>query len=211
MEFLAELARNKTSVRVEIEHSPLKFNSQLTLKKGAVIIAKPGGLREGLAKGSRVRLRIPGHGKREFRLVVTTPNFNLANGNAVFICDAPEGEVESKRESERFDVRRFGNLRLELASEEFRVIDISVSGLKVVTAADQAEEYFPLGKELHSAHIRVGANVQVDLARIVPRAHHGSTVGCEFAVKQQTPSETYLKHLLDSLSKAETQRMTVSI
>lgn len=41
MEILADLARNKTPVRVEIEGTLIKFNSQLTLKKGSVVVAKP--------------------------------------------------------------------------------------------------------------------------------------------------------------------------
>jgi hypothetical protein len=56
----------------------------------------------------------------------------------------------------------------------------------------------------------LGANARVDLERIVPRAHHGTSVGCEFAVSKGSPSERYLTHLLDSLTKAEMQRMATA-
>lgn len=211
MELLAELARNKTTVRIEVEGTLIKFNSQLTLKKGSVVVAKPVGLKEGLGAGNYVRMRPPVGGARELRLKVLTPHFNLASGNAVFVCEAPEAEVAARRESDRFDVTRYNNLRLVLGSVEFRLADVSATGLKVQTAGQQAQEYFPLGRELSGAHIMLGSNARVDLERVVPRAHHGAYVGCEIAVSRDGTSERYLNHLLSSLTKAESQRLSATL
>jgi hypothetical protein len=210
LEVLAELARDKTPVRVEIEGTLIKFNSQITLKKGSVVVAKPMGLKEGLNAGTFVRLRLPGSARREMRLKVVTPHFNLASGNAVFVCDAPEKPVEAHRETDRYDVTRYSNLRLVLGTEEYRLTDISSTGFKVLASGSQVHQHFPLGRELHSAHIMLGANARVDLERIVPRAHHGTGIGCEFAVGRGSASERYLDHLLTSLTKAETQRMSAT-
>lgn len=211
LDILAELTRNKTPIRVEIENSLAKFNSQLTLKKGQIVVAKPLGLKEGLNVGTYVRVRVPGNARRELRLRVNTSHFNLANGNAVFICDAPEGEVSARRESERFDVTRYSNLRLVVGTAEFRLMDVSSSGFKVISTPAQAQQVFPLGKELRSTHLMLGTNARVDLERVVPRSHMGSSVGCEFDVKRDGASEKYLNHLLASLTKAESERMgTVS-
>ncbi len=207
LEALAELARKKTPVRVEVENSQIRFNSQLTLKRGMVVIAKPPGLREGFATDAFVRLRMPGAGRHELRLKVKSPHVNLANGNIVFICDAPEAEVDSRRESERFDVTRYNNLRLVMETVDFRLLDVSESGLRAIANATEAERYFPLGKELRSAHLKLGAKVRVDLEKVVPRALMPAAVGCEFAVMQDSIAERYLTHLLDSLKKAEEARL----
>lgn len=210
LETLADLSRNRTPVRVEIENTLIKFNSQLTLKKGTVVIAKPLGLKEGLAVGTHVRLRIPGSGRRELRLHVNAPHFNLSNGNAVFICDAPEGEVSARRESDRFDVMRYNNVRLVVGSEHFRLMDVSSTGFKALCTPAQAQQFFPLGKELHGAHVDLGTNVRVDLVKLVPRSHQSGSVGCEFEVKRDSASERYLHQLLSSLTKAESERMTTT-
>ena len=207
LEILAELTRNKTPIRVEIENTLIKFNSQLTLKKGTVVIAKPLGLKDELSAGAHVRVRVPGSGRRELRLHVNTPHFNLSSGNAVFICDAPEKDISARRESDRYDVTRYNNLRLVMGSEQFRLVDVSSTGFKVLCTPAQAQQYFPLGKELHALHIMLGTNARVDLEKVVPRSHHGTSVGCEFEVKRDTASERYLNHLLASLTKAESERM----
>jgi hypothetical protein len=205
LEILAELARNKAPVRVEIENTLVKFNSQLTLKKGTVVIAKPLGLKDGLTFGSYVRVRLPGSARREMRLRVITPHFNLTSGNAVFVCEAPEREVSARREADRFDVTRFNNLRLVIGSEQFRLVDVSSTGFKVMINPVQAQQHFPIGRELHSAYMMLGTNARVDLKSLVPRSHMGVSVGCEFEV-MPGPSERYLNHLLTSLTKAETDR-----
>jgi hypothetical protein len=206
MEILADLARNKTPVRIEIENTLIKFNSQMTLKKGTVVIAKPLGLKEGLNVGSYVRIRIPGGGRRELRLQVNTPHFNLTSGNSVFVCDAPESEVSARRESDRYDVTRYNNLRLVLGAEQFRLVDVSSTGFKVLVTNQQAE-HFPLGGTIHSAFIMLGANARVDLDKVIPRSHHGGSIGCAFEVSPDGVSARYLNHLLASLTKAETDRM----
>jgi hypothetical protein len=207
LEMLADYSRNKTPVRVEIEGANVRFLTQLTLKKGSVVLAKPVGLKTELHVNSVVRLRPADDSQKELRLKVITPHFNLSSGNAVFICEAPEGEVAARRQADRFDVTRYNNLRLVVGGEQFRLVDVSKTGFKVMTNTGQAQHYFPIGKELHAAHIMLGSNARVDLVRVVPRAYHITSVGCEFDVKRDGASERYLEHLVDSLTKAETERM----
>ena len=209
LEILADLARNKTPVRVEIENTLIKFNSQLTLKKGSVVIAKPLGLKEGINVGTYVRIRIPGGGRRELRLQVNTPHFNLSSGNAVFVCDAPEAEVSARRESDRFDVTRYSNLRLVVGGEQFRLVDVSSTGFNAISTVQQAQQHFPIGREIQGAYIMLGSNARVDLQKLIPRSHqHGMSIGFEFEVSREGASAKYLNHLLSSLTKAETERMS---
>lgn len=209
MEILADLARNKTPVRVEIENTLIKFNSQLTLKKGSVVVAKPLGLRDGITLGTHVRIRIPGGGRRELRLEVNTPHFNLSSGNAVFVCDAPEAEVSARRESDRYDVTRYNNLLLVVGTDQFRLVDVSSTGFKALSTPQQAQQHFPIGREIVGAYIKLGSNARVDLAKLVPRSHHqGVSIGFEFEVSREGTSAKYLNHLLSSLTKAETDRMS---
>jgi hypothetical protein len=207
LEILAELARTKTAVRVEVENSHIRFNSQLTLKRGMVVIAKPPGLREGFVVDSFVRMRTTQGAQREYRMKVKSPHVNLANGNVVFICEAPEAAVSSQRAAERFDVTRYNNLRLVMNTVDFRLLDVSGSGIRVVTNATEAEQFFPLGQALGDAHLKLGAKVRVDLQKLVPRSRQPAAVGCEFEVRQDATSGRYMAHLLDSLKKSEEARL----
>ena len=207
LEFLAELARTKAPVRVEVENSQVRFNSQLTLKRGMVVIAKPPGLSEGFGTDTFVRVRTSQGTRHEFRMQVKSPHVNLANGNTVFICEAPHGEVNSQRNAERFDVTRYNNLSLVMSTVEFRLLDVSQSGLRAVTNPTEAEKFFPLNHELHSTHLKLGAKVHVDLERLVPRARLPVAVGCEFTIAPDSMSERYMTHLLDSLKKTEEERL----
>ncbi len=204
LELLADLSREKTPVRIEVENSPLRFDSQLSLKKGNVVIAKPLRVSQELTAGCFVRVRIPGKGKRQMRLEVTTPHFNLASGNAVFICKAPEGEVTSRRRDDRFDVRRFNNLNLILSNREFRLVDFSPQGFKVQLSSTVMQQEFPIGLNLRTAYLRMGPKAKVNFERVVPRTIiNGTMVGCEFEVQQDGISEHNLTHLLNSLAKVQ--------
>ena len=207
LEFLAELARTKAPVRVEVENSQVRFNSQLTLKRGVVVIAKPPGLREGFGTDTFVRMHTLHGASHEFRMKVKSPHVNLASGNAVFICEAPHSEVSSQRNSERFDVTRYNNLRLVMNTVEFRLQDVSKSGLRAIATPSEAERFFPLNHELRSAHLKLGAKVRVDLEKLVPRARLPVAVGCEFTIASDPTSGRYLTHLLDSLKKTEEERL----
>jgi hypothetical protein len=210
LEELGRLEANRAVIRVEIEGNAVHFNSRLSVKKDTVVIAKPMGLREGLESGGYVRFRLPESPNREVRLEVLTPHFNLASGNAVFLCRLPtQGPAAAKRKADRYNVSHFANVQLVIASRarEFRVVDVSLSGCKVLTTPLEAQTYFPLNRELGLVHIQVGSKAKVELNAVIARSHLGSSVGCEFSVKGEGPSQVYLSHLIKSLEKAETERL----
>ena len=103
----------------------------------------------------------------------------------------------------------FANVQLVIANRarEFRVVDVSLTGCKVLTTPLEAQTYFPLNRELGQVHIQVGSKAKVELNTVIARSHHGASVGCEFSVKGEGPSQVYLSHLIKSLEKAETERL----
>jgi len=212
-ELLDELGRLEASrsvIRVEIEGNSVHFNSRLSVKKDTVVIAKPMGLREGLESGGYVRFRLPESPDREVRLEVLTPHFNLSSGNAVFLCRLPsQGPAHAKRKADRYNVSHFANVQLVITGRgrEFRVVDVSLTGCKVLTTPLEAQSYFPLNRELGQVHIQVGSKAKVELVAVIARSHLGASVGCEFSVKGDGPSQVYLSHLIKSLEKAETERL----
>ncbi|HUJ73420.1 MAG TPA: hypothetical protein VL359_01120 [bacterium] len=211
MEILTDIARNKTPVRVEIEGEHTRFRSQLALKQGMVVLSKPATLVDSLSVGSHVRISVPGNEARQLRMEVTNSHFNLSNGNAVFVCDAPQPPPQpSRRAHQRYDVSRFNNLLLYLPGMDgFRLVDVSATGLKLLIPAWEALQTFPLGSTLNAAHIQVGSSARVDLEALIPRQHYVQTVGCEFQVMADGISSRYLNHLLATLDKAQAHRLQI--
>jgi hypothetical protein len=207
---LSRLESERAVIRVEIEGSSVHFNSRLSMKKDTVVIAKPIGLRDGLEAGGFVRFKMPDDPSREVRLEVVTPHFNLSSGNAVFLCRLPtQGAAPAKRKADRYNVSHFANVVLVIntRAREFRVVDVSLTGCKVLTTPLEAQTYFPLNREMAQVHIQVGSKAKVELSTVVARSHLGASVGCEFSVKGDGPSQVYLSHLIKSLEKAETERL----
>jgi hypothetical protein len=210
LESLNRLESSRSPVRVEIEGSAVHFNSRLSVKKDTVVFAKPVGLREGLETGSYIRFKLPDDPGREVRLEVLTPHYNLQSGNAVFLCRLPtQGPTPAKRKTDRYNVSHFANVQLVIPNRarEFRVVDVSLTGCKVLTTPLEAQTYFPINHELGHVHIQVGSKAKVELNIVIPRSHHGAAVGCEFMVKSDGPSQVYLTHLIKSLEKAEAERL----
>jgi hypothetical protein len=210
LEELARLEKERAVIRVEIEGSAVHFNSRLSLKKDTVVVAKPTGLRDGLSAGGFVRFKLPDAPEREVRLEILTPHFNLASGNAVFLCRLPAaGPAAAKRKTERYNVTHFANVQLVIGNRgrEFRVVDVSLTGCKVLTTPAEAQTYFPLNREVAQVHIQVGSKAKVELEAVIARSHLGASVGCEFTVRGDGPSQVYLSHLIKSLEKAELERL----
>jgi hypothetical protein len=209
-EVLARLDSGKVPVRVEIENTQTRFESRLMIKKESVVILKPAGLKDELEAGSHIRFKVPDNPAQEVRLEVTTPHLNLASGHAVFLCKMPTAALRpAKRRTERYNVTRFKNVLLVLAKRgrHFRVVDVSLNGCKVSTTPAEAHAYFPLGEELDFVQITLGTKTKVDLERVIPRAHLGQTVGCEFEVSAEGASKGYLDQLIETLEKAETRNL----
>ncbi len=207
---LSSLERNRTPVRVEIEKTHIRFNTVVSVKRGTVIVAKPMGLGDSLKKGSTVRFAVPGEDGRNVRLEVLTPHFNLTSGGIVFLCKMPTAFAEGYgRASERYNTTRFNNLVLKfagVAEGPFRVLDLSSGGCKFHCAQAPHLKLFPLGKAVPQGLISLGDRVSVELDRVIPRAHLGPAVGCQFHVSTQGSHAKYLQHLLVSLEKAESER-----
>ena len=207
---LTALDLGHTTVRVEIEKTRIRFNTVLSVRKGTVVVAKPAGLGGSLQVGSTIRFTLPDESGRNVRLVVATPNFNLSNGSSVFLCKLPKGfAAGTARMAVRFDTTRFSNLLLTIQDKSdrgFRIVDLSAGGCKFQCPGSPALKQFPVGKPLQGGKIQLGDRVNVELEYLVPRAHLGSAVGCEFKVSANGLHAKYLQHLLISLEKSEGDR-----
>jgi hypothetical protein len=203
---LARLEKRQLAVRVELEHSLIRFETRLAVKRNAVVVAKPPALGKQLQTGHYVRFRVPDEPRHEIRMEVVTPHFNLANDQPAFLCRMPTAFAPpSKRKGDRFDTSRFTNLRLELPGQEgeFRILDISEHGCRVQTPYTRPREHLPLAAQIGNAVVLMGRNVKVGLAKIVPRDYQGTSVGMSFAVDPGGDNRKLLLHLLRSLETAQ--------
>ncbi|MBI3993487.1 MAG: hypothetical protein HY342_09450 [Candidatus Lambdaproteobacteria bacterium] len=207
---LMALEQSRATVRVEIEKTRIRFNTVLSVRKSAVVVAKPEGLGRSLQVGSTIRFTLPDESGRNLRLEVSTPNFNLSNGSSVFLCKMPKKFAEGAvRMAVRFDTTRFNNLLLTVkdkGGEGFRILDLSSGGCKFQCPGTPTLKSFPVGKKVLGGAIQLGDRVNVELEHFIPRAHMGSAVGCEFKISLEGPNAKYLQHLLISLEKSERER-----
>lgn len=204
---LARIDRRQMTVRLELERSLIRFNSRLSVKRSAVVVAKPPALApQQPPAGSYIRFKVPDDPKQEIRLEVATAHFNLTNNQPVFLCKLPLGFCSpSQRKADRFDTSRFRNLALELPGhpERFRVLDISQQGCRILTPYPHPRERIPAGKQIGEAALHLGRNVRVQLATVTPRTYDGKAVGCSFALDPNGDNRKLLLHLLRSLETAQ--------
>jgi hypothetical protein len=198
------VARNRTPINVEIEGSLIRFKSQLSLKDKAVVIARPVTLGNELKPGGFVRIRWPGAGRREMRLEIAMPHFNMPNGSVGFVCRTPDGSSMPKRNHERYDVSRYSNMRLEVGAGTFRVLDLCVTGCRVAMTADTPRSKIVMGKEVQEAILIVGKDSKIVFERLIPRSQRKGFVGCEFKVKQDGKSPKVLAQVLKSVETRAT-------
>jgi hypothetical protein len=204
-DMLEHLSLSKAPIRVEIENSLERFTSHLALSKGAVVITRPSAPTLELTAGSHVRARLPGKERRELRLQVVVSRMKLGEATA-FVCKPTRRQVPSRRADDRYNVRRYKNLRLGLDGERFRIVDISVSGCKLILASTQSRQLLPLGEDLRSADLTVGSRVTMHLELLIPRSRNGRLVGCEFEISRDGVSDKTLERLITSLDKKEKDR-----
>jgi hypothetical protein len=208
---LDRIDRAHLPVHVELERSLIRFNSRLSFKRNAVVVAKPPRLGPELQTGSFVRFKVPETLHKELRLEVMTPHFNLSNNQAAFLCKVPKAFAPpSRRSCERFDTSRYGDLRLELPRHggQFRVLDISERGCRIQTASPHPRDKLPPSEEIGDAVIHMGRNVRVELAKARPRTYHGNSVGLAFAVDPGSDNRKLLLHLLQSLERAQQESLS---
>lgn len=191
------LADNRTPIQVELENSLIRFKSQLTFKDKTVVIAKPMTIGGAIKSGEHVRIRWPGAGRREMRLEVALPHFNLPNGSAGFVCKAPDGSSMPKRHHERYDVSRFSNLKLMVGADSYRVFDLCVEGCRVALTTNVHQ--IAVGREVAEAMLMVGSDSKIIFERFIPRSQRRGFIGCEFKVKQDGKSPQVLAQVLKSV------------
>ena len=207
-EALRALDHHKTPLLMEIEQSHIHFRSVLAVKKSVVVVAKPAGIASHLKKESVVRFSLPEEPGKDIRMQVLSPNFNLTSGSAVFICKMPTSFAEgTKRAATRFNTSRFNNLHLVLPekSEQFRIIDLSLNGVKVF-AQGKIEETFPIGRKISPVRIII-SKVSADLDGVIPRVHKGTSIGCEIVIRENSSARKYIDHLIKSLQKQEEESL----
>lgn len=191
---------------MEIEKMNIRFTTMIVFRNKSVVVAKPPTLDKVLKVGQFVRFKVPGDDQQAIRMVISTPNFNLKNGNPVFLCTPPNEFAETAhRANERFDTRRFTNIQLRISgyAESFRIIDLSTEGCRIHTSFTNPVKTLPKGKTINDAWIQMGNKARVELATITPRTHDEQAVGMEFSVKSEEKDLRLLSHLVALLDKQQ--------
>jgi hypothetical protein len=206
---LARVDRQQEVVRIEVERTLIRFNSRLSVRRNAVVVAKPPALRSELQAGGFVRFKVPGEPRKEIRLEVATPHFNLTSNQPVFLCKLPGAFAPpSQRKSERFDTSRFQNLRLVLPGHEhLRILDIAEHGCRVLTPYPHPHERLARAKPIGDGAVQMGKNVCVQMAVVTPRTYSGREVGFSFSLDPGGDNRKLLQHLLRSLEKVQRESM----
>lgn len=206
---LTRIDRQRDVVRMELERTLIRFNTRLSVRRNAVVVAKPPALGSELQPGGFVRFKVPGNPRQEVRLEVATPHFNLTNNQPAFLCKLPVAFAPaSQRKSDRFNTKRFQNLRLALPGhEDLRIVDISETGCRVDTPYPHPNERLPRSERIGDAAVQMGRNVRVQLAVVTPRTYAGRSVGFSFTVDPNGDNRKLLQHLLRSLEKVQRESL----
>lgn len=178
-----------------------------------VVIAKPRDLRHSVQKGAFVRFTVPDSDKDQLRLPVLVPHIKIPMSMTyAFICGlAPEMTGKSQRETQRFNTSRFRTLFLQLPdlNNNYLVIDICESGLKIQSDDNGSLRLFEPGNEITPAHLRLGNRGVIELDSLVPCFKTDNTVGLKMTVKEEGPSRKHLKNLLDKLLYYELKQLQI--
>lgn len=208
---LARLSADKTPVRAEAEQTGLSFYTLLTLRRDALLIARPYDLRSGLPKNGHVRLTLPNTERKQVRVPILVPHLQMdLSARHVCVCGVPtEFSGTCKRATDRLCTTQFRNLHLQLPSQNktFRIVDLSASGLRIYVASGEDRALLEPDTELRPANLRVGASTSISLESIIPRAISGNTVGMEMQVQRDGISERTTINLLNRLQLVELQRL----
>ena len=210
---LSELSDRKMPVRLEAEKGGVGFFTVISLRRNAVVVARPRNLRSGIVKDSHVRLTLPNSGRKQVRLQVLVPHVKLPmTVKHACVCAVPDAfSGECKRSADRFSTRRFKNLQLQLPDQQksYRVVDLSTSGMRILTGEDSSLMRFSPGTEQVPARLRVGQRVTIELRSLVARAITGGTVGLQMQVQRDGASERHLMNLLNRLQEHELRRLQI--
>jgi hypothetical protein len=203
---LESLAVSRAPVRIEIENSLERFTSRVALSKDSVVFQRPERDTLRVQAGDHIRAFLPGDKAQELRLEVVAARMKLAQGGLALQCKPSARIVSRRRAVDRYNVRKYSNLHLTFDGEQFRVIDISAKGCKLMLTPMQSQGRFPVGDQIWYAALQLGQDTTMRLDRLIPRNHAGRMIGCEFQVKRTDASDVTLTRLIASLDKAQDRR-----
>lgn len=206
-ELLEHLSLNQAPIRVEIENSLEHFVSHVAIKEGWVVIVRPPRPTLDVSPGRHIRLRLPGAERRDLRLEVALSHKALGQGVAAFVCKPSRQQAPTRRQYDRYSVRRYRNVRLKMGATRFRVLDISLSGCKFLLNAWGSQRPIALGVPIYYAHLIVESQMTIQLGKLIPRSHYHRLVGCEFEVAPDSESSRALGVLVAALERKSTPVM----
>ena len=210
---LHDLSDRKMPVRLEVEESGISFFTIVSLRKNALLVARPRSLRGGLEKDAVVRLTLPNHGRKQVRSSVVVPKLKLPMSvKYATICAVPDAFCGvCRRGADRFSTTRFRNLHLQFPDQQktYRIVDMSSGGMRIYTGADTGMLLFEPGNAVENAVLRVGERARIELAQVTSRSQNGQTVGLEMRVRRDGASERFLMNLLNRLAQHELHRLQI--
>ena len=204
---LKRLSDERRAVRMEIDAAMARFNTGILLRNNVVLVGKPEGLAASLKKGDVARFRIPCDTGNEVRMEIAVLHLNLSNGTEVFLCETPSGRaLPVRRALDRFNTRRFNNLRLDLPALEdsFAIVDLSASGCRLEASPKLFRNSLGVKRRIWQGIIMVGERLRINLDLVIPRAYHEEAVGLEFVVNRSGTHDRDLTTLLGLLAIRET-------
>ena len=165
---LQDLSQHKTPLRVEVEGKGFSYFTVISLRRNALLLARPSTLPAAVGKEDWLRLTLPNRERRQVRVPVVMPHikvpFSVKHATICGVPDAWSGQCQ--RQADRFSTTRFKNLYLQLTEPErsFRVVDLSTSGLRILTGPETGLLLFEEGSELSLEHLEDVARDTVPLA-----------------------------------------------
>ncbi len=206
------LSQEKKTVRVEIESSSVRFYSRLLLRSGAVVLSYPQEIDQNLHEGGWVRILSQDGGGDDLRLQISSLRYSGSGqmsvelGHMTLLCKIPGASFDlAKRQSERMQTTRFNNLLLEIPGlpTPFRIIDLSMHGLKIHVSNEDLKKHFHIGDSKKRGVIRFGSNFSIIVFNLVPRHLNGDLVGMEMDLDKSESGSKKLQYVLDTLKKKE--------
>lgn len=208
---LVRLSDDKTPVRAEAERTGLSFYTLLSLRRDALLIARPYDLRSGLIKNTYIRLTLPNSQRKQVRAPIIAPHLQMdLSAKHVCVCGIPDAfSGTCRRATDRLSTSRFKNLHLQLPrqNKSFRILDLSAGGARIYAASESDREVFKMNTELAPANLRVGTHTVIALDSLLPRAAAEKTVGLKLQIQHDGVSERTMFNLLNRLQLIELQRL----
>lgn len=206
------LSQEKKTVRVEIESSSVRFYSRLLLRSGAVVLSYPQEIYRNLHEEGWVRILSQNSDEDDIRLQISSLRYSgsgqlsVALGHMALLCKIPGASFDiSKRHSERLQTTQFGDLLLELPGfpKPFRIVDLSMTGLKIHVSGEDSKMPFHLRDAYTKGIIHFGANFSITVLNLVTRHLGVDSVGMEMDLDESHTGYKKFQYFLDSLRKKE--------